>query len=411
MPLVEEEKKILATSGNLALVEDAEIVQLGYENYGLEPFYYLANRGGTDQKLQQISERFDSLEEAQEQFRERAAKHEKAPSQEEPEQSGRLAPKVLKKKIFLPIREQELLPAVAQAMEYHVEVVPIVLDEGTQVARAELKPGEKPIAYEVLRRGNELEGLHPQFSPTLDRLRFDARQDSNALEKALQKAQELAAQKLTMDDLIAGFSKATPENQEKLLHSAFRNALDGWKEPEKGIEAQPQENPEKEPAKSLDQDLTKDWPKAPTPPNPSPTQEPERPTYQRQKPVPLLAQKNRPWVLDYGDHIVVTRRAMFGVGRRAQEKREQAVGYALQAAVQRFGQPIHFEGNPAFLRQTAELAVKLGIELEPGSKLAEQIYREVQEREQQLRGNILGFARKAPQQQQIPQAMDLGLER
>lgn len=413
MPLVEEEKKVLATSGNLALVQDAEVVQAGYENYGLEPFYYLASRSDANQRLQQVSDRFDSLEEAQEQFHARAAAQEKTPAQD-PEQAERLAPKRLKKKVLLPILDQNLPSAVAQAMEFRVEVVPIVFHEGTQLARAELQSGEKPIAYEVLRRGNDLEGLNPQFSPTLDRLRFDARQDPEALQKALQKAQELAAQKLGMDDLIAGYSKAAPENQEKLLRSAFRNTLDGWKEPEqapeKATEPQPPSVLKEEPAKTADQDLTKDWPKAPTPPQQPEKVEPERPTYQRQKPVPLLAQKNRPWVLDYGDHITVTRRAMFGVGRKAQEKREQAVGYALQAAVQRFGQPIHFVGNPAFLRQTAELAVKLGIELEPGNKLAEQIYREVQERQQQLSGNVLGPARKSAQQQ-ITQQVDPGLER
>ncbi|MBU2754980.1 hypothetical protein HFU84_06980 [Acidithiobacillus sp. CV18-2] len=128
-----------------------------------------------------------------------------------------------------------------------------------------------------------------------------------------------------------------------------------------------------------------------------------RPSFARQKPVPILAHKNRPLVLDYGDHITVTRRAMLGIGRTAQEKRELAVGTALQAAVQRFGQPVHFEGHPAFLKQTAEMAVKMGIQLEPGNKLAAEIYQKAlkdQEQSRAPRGNVLGPARQQPQKQQ-----------
>jgi hypothetical protein len=125
--------------------------------------------------------------------------------------------------------------------------------------------------------------------------------------------------------------------------------------------------------------------------------------------VALLTHKNRPLVLDYGDHITVTRRAMLGIGSRAREKREQAVTTALQAAVQRFGEPIHFEGNPKFLRETAEMAVKLGIRLEPGSKLAEQVYKEAQERAVKARGNTLEPARKTEPQKSRQQ--DIGLER
>lgn len=90
----------------------------------------------------------------------------------------------------------------------------------------------------------------------------------------------------------------------------------------------------------------------------------------------LLAnpRNNKPHVKDYGDRLVVTRRAMFGMGKAAQAKREQAVTVGLQAAAERFGQPVRFEGNPAFLEETAKQAVKLGIKLEPGNKLAEAIY-------------------------------------
>ena len=435
-----------------------------------------------------------------------------------PGENVRALPRVLKKKLTLPITGEVDLPkAVREAMEYRVEVIPLVLDEGSVLARSELKPGEKPIAYTVLRRGNDLDDLNPQFSTTIDRERFDVRKDPQVLEKALEKAQALASHKLDMDDVIPGYRKATPENQEKLLRSVFRNTLDKWREPaQRSVARTPdpkleegekvlnradrllliegsrvvqygyedygmepyyalaevrtdgklqrlqdfasreaaeqewqQRQKEKSPLDLSEQSApesakvgdsarnrpeletatpeqsqkaipTKDTqepavkaepgvqPKVPAVQAPEPN--PDRPTFARQKPVPILARKNRPLVLDYGDHITVTRRAMFGIGRRAQEKREQAVGYALQAAVQRFGEPIHFEGNPAFLQETAEMAAKMGIQLEPGSKLAEQIYREVQKKERVARGNTLGPARRHPERQQAVH-QDRGLER
>ena len=110
-----------------------------------------------------------------------------------PRENVRALPRVLKKKLTLPITGEVDLPkAVREAMEYRVEVIPLVLDEGLVLARSELKPGEKPIAYTVLRRGNDLDDLNPQFSTTIDRERFDARKDPQALEKALEKAQALA---------------------------------------------------------------------------------------------------------------------------------------------------------------------------------------------------------------------------
>lgn len=344
-----------------------------------------------------------------------------------PAEKSRAVPKVIKKKLTLPITGEVDLPeAVREAMNYRVEVVPLVLDEGSVLARSELKPGEQPIAYEVLRRGNDLEGLNPLFSVAVDRMRFDARQDPQAAEKAIQKAQELAALKLDRNLLIPGYGKATPENQEKLLHSAFRDALDDRKTPAKAPEQSQESDPAKpEPERPLEPEkevsatkqpgpkspepdnaeLVRNWPKAQgTPPAKA------RPAFERHAPEPLLTHKNRPLVLDYGDHITVTRRAMMGIGTSARQKRELAVSTALQAAVQRFGEPVHFEGNPRFLRETAAMAVKLGIPLEPGSKLAEQVYREAREQAARERGNTLGPARKAPEPQKILQ-QDPGLER
>ena len=326
-----------------------------------------------------------------------------------PTEKSRAVPKIIKKKLTLPISGEVDLPqAVREAMNYRVEMVPLVLDEGSVLARSELKPGEQPIAYEVLRRGNDLEGLDPQFSVTLDRMRFDTRQDPQAAEKAIQKARELAAQKLGMSQLIPGYDKATPENQEKLLKSAFRDALDDGTARAKIPEQSQESGPAKPGPKSLELDnaeLLQNWPDAQrTPPAKA------RPVFERHAPEPLLVYKNRPLVLDYGDQITVTRRAMMGIGTSARQRREQAVSTALQAAVQRFGEPVHFEGNPQFLRETAAMAVKLGISLEPGSKLAEEVYREAQEQAAREQGNALGPARKAPEPQKNLQ-QDHGLER
>ncbi|MDA8154252.1 MAG: hypothetical protein M0003_16325, partial [Acidithiobacillus sp.] len=260
-----------------------------------------------------------------------------------PTEKSRAVPKVFKKKLTLPITGEIDLPQVVQeAMNYRVEMVPLVLDEGSVLARSELKPGEQPIAYEVLRRGNDLEGLDPQFSVTLDRMRFDTRQDPQAAEKAIQKARELAAQKLGMSQLIPGYDKATPENQEKLLKSAFHDALDDGKARAKIPEQSQESGPAKPGPKSPEPDNAErlqNWPDAQrTPPAKA------RPVFERHAPEPLLAHKNRPLVLDYGDHITVTRRAMMGIGTSARQRREQAVSTALQAAVQRFGEPVHFEG-------------------------------------------------------------------
>ena len=150
-------------------------------------------------------------------------------------------------------------------------------------------------------------------------------------------------------------------------------------------------------------DLLENWPSlSPQQPSAPPDHgDGEQKNYERHDPIPLLSHKNRPLVLDYGDHIAVTRRAMFGIGRRAQSKRENAVSTALLAARDRFGEPIHFSGDPAFVRETANMAVKLGIALEPGNDLAKHAYEQALQRAAAERGNVLEPSRKAhiPQKQ------------
>ena len=182
----------------------------------------------------------------------------------------------------------------------------------------------------------------------------------------------------------------------------------------------------KAPEQSME-DLVKDWPQSIAPKKP--TLEPEVPApeftaqtnrreFPRIKPPKTLLghpRNNKPMVLDHGDHITVTRRALLGIGKRAQEKRENAVATGLQAAAERFGQPVHFEGSPAFLKETADMAVKLGIALEPGNKLAEYYYQKALEKQakdkqvENAKGNF--FAQSVEKQKERKSEVGKGLER
>ncbi len=188
------------------------------------------------------------------------------------------------------------------------------------------------------------------------------------------------------------------------------------KEERERAEKERQEKATREKEKAKDgpstDDIMRDWPTG------IPTPEQPKKNFERKKTPDILLdhpRNGKPLVKDYGDHIVVTRRALLGIGRRTQEKREQAVGVALQAAAERFGTPIHFEGNPIFLRETAKMAVKLGIPLEPGSKLGEQIYkaeleRQRKEQERALKRNA--FSQSLQKQKELEPKKELrkGLE-
>lgn len=135
---------------------------------------------------------------------------------------------------------------------------------------------------------------------------------------------------------------------------------------------------------------------------------------EKRPPQVLLAnpRNGKPHVKDYGDHIVVTRRAMFGMGRAAAQKREQAMTVGLQAAAERFGQPVRFEGSPAFLQEAAKQAVRLGIQLEPANKEAARVYQqELQRREQELaraKAREVVFSPSKDRTQEKTQGMGIG---
>jgi len=136
-----------------------------------------------------------------------------------------------------------------------------------------------------------------------------------------------------------------------------------------------------------------DWPGT-SQKSPEPLAPPEKPRFERKNPPEVLFAnpKGKPYVLDHGDKVTVTNRAMLGLGHEAAEKREKAVEIALKAAVDRFGEPVRFQGSRAFMEETVKLALQRGIALEPGSPMAKEIY----ERAIQERGNQLGPAKAAP---------------
>lgn len=115
---------------------------------------------------------------------------------------------------------------------------------------------------------------------------------------------------------------------------------------------------------------------------------PEKLRFERKNPPEVLFAnpRGKPYVLDHGDKVTVTNRAMLGLGHEAAEKRQKAVEIGLKAAMDRFGEPVRFQGNRAFLEETVKVAMERGIALEPGSPMARDIY----ERAIKERGNQLG---------------------
>ncbi|MBN6744677.1 hypothetical protein JKG41_06275 [Acidithiobacillus sp. MC2.1] len=157
--------------------------------------------------------------------------------------------------------------------------------------------------------------------------------------------------------------------------------------PEKSVEAEIADatgkKPDQEPQQRTitEPDPLADWPGT-SQKSPEPLMPPEKPRFERKNPPEVLFAnpKGKPYVLDHGDKVTVTNRAMLGLGREAAEKRQKAVEIGLKAAVDRFGEPVRFQGNRAFLEETVKVA------LEPGGPMARDIY----ERAIKERGNQLG---------------------
>ncbi len=148
------------------------------------------------------------------------------------------------------------------------------------------------------------------------------------------------------------------------------------KEPE-----QPEVAPKGVAEPTTEEDLTKDWPGSPAkdaqdPEQKAPESEPVRTFPKKSPPEVLLAdpKRGKALVLDHGDKVSVTNRAMLGIGREAEDRRNKSVEVALKAAKERFGEPVRFSGSRAFEEKTIEMAVRLGIELEPASEHGKRAY-------------------------------------
>ncbi|MHB1321732.1 MAG: LPD7 domain-containing protein [Acidithiobacillus ferrivorans] len=170
--------------------------------------------------------------------------------------------------------------------------------------------------------------------------------------------------------------------------------------PEKSVEAEIADatgkKPDQEPQQKTitEPDPLADWPGASQKSLEPRIMPPEKPGFERKNPPEVLFAnpKGKPYVLDHGDKVTVTNRAMLGLGHEAAEKRQKAVEIGLKAAVERFGEPVRFQGSRAFLEETVKVAMERGIKLEPGSPMAKEIY----DRATREHGNQLGPSKAAP---------------
>ncbi len=202
----------------------------------------------------------------------------------------------------------------------------------------------------------------------------------------LAEAARLDPSKLAVDDRRFWYAK-----EAHLDRMAQIKQKEQEKSPETALETPAQEKPmDPETQQALD-----DWPGGGTRGKPTPGGEqtpggePSRPAQaapgREQTPVPKFERirppailldngKGQPHVLDHGDKITVTNRAMFGVGSSAREKKRQAVEVALSAAAKRYGEPVHFQGSEKFMEETIAVAIQRGIKLEPGNEAAKRMY-------------------------------------
>ncbi len=148
------------------------------------------------------------------------------------------------------------------------------------------------------------------------------------------------------------------------------------REPEPDIPPAPKDpTPAPEESKSKATSLLDNWPTTAGVTAPTPEQRHLFPP--KVPPEVLLSVKpngKKPLVLDHGDRVSVTNRAMAGIGLLARERREAVTGLALQAAKDRFGEPVRFEGTRDFEIATIQAAIKRGIALEPATQRGRQEY-------------------------------------
>lgn len=283
-----------------------------------------------------------------------------------------------------------------------VKMIPLVLDDGTMYP-AHTRP-DLPIAEYAVERTLR-DTRFDEFGKMLGNR--DYREVTQTRAKTLEEAQkqmaEYAQQPVQPQELNA--LKQQNARNVKLYESRLAEQREvpeqAPQEPVKAPEPEQAKDPAKTPEKAPEKDpLGLGDVKKPTEPlfpeqqaEKGPEKEREKPKFERKNPPEVLFAnpKGKPYVLDHGDKVSVTNRAMLGLGHEAAEKRRKAVEIGLKAAVDRFGEPVRFQGNRAFLEETVKVAMERGIALEPGSPMARDIY----ERAIQERGNQLGPSKDA----------------
>lgn len=294
----------------------------------------------------------------------------------------------------IPAKKVDLPDELANQLNPRVQIRPLVLRDGAHLAPLALEPGDVLKGYVV---GGAMDHLPDskdldKSMYSMDRHSFPAKQQRfglEELEQARAAAQKMAAETvITMDGMEAAYQQNTglPFSIRFPGESGKRwDALKVAHQEQVVDVAEQRDGPSEPEQKPSTPDLTANWPGSSLKPEvqaeeqKAPKQESEAPARVFPKKVPpeiLLAdqKKGKPLVLDHGDKVSVTNRAMIGFGKEAEERRNNAVLVGLKAAKERFGEPIRFSGNPAFEVKTIELAVKHGIQLEPATEHGKRAY-------------------------------------
>ena len=284
-----------------------------------------------------------------------------------------------------------------------VQVQGVVVRDGMAYRPETVEPGEEIARWEASRTFQlpEKEGYHPsERRMTIESKSFDTQEEALAYARDL--SQKPASREVLQEYQDKLYPNLSDLNIEK--KAVADQAMEaGIKKGEQTREAPAADLPpkQKETAADIASDMRNmaDQPVPVVPLFPEqqaekgPEKESDKPKFERKNPPEVLFAnpKGKPYVLDHGDKVTVTNRAMLGLGHEAAEKRRKAVEVGLKAAVDRFGEPVRFQGNRAFLEETVKVAMERGIALEPGSPMARDIY----ERAIKERGNQLGPSKDA----------------
>lgn len=291
----------------------------------------------------------------------------------------------------LKLQDNQLPENIAEAAKYQEVVVrPLVLSQGSTIVLGEgkqIEPGDRFLGYSV---GLKSEGLDPhgQVPHWHLRKRFpesgivnDPVKAQEFKAQAMEYAAALAERPLTMESMIPGYDKMTLEEQKRMAMEKFPSAY--RKEPDLTADWPGRaENPSRtDPANGKIPDVAQEpvvrEPAIQEPASQPPEPEARVPRFPKKVPPEILmadSKRGKPLVLDHGDKVSVTNRAMVGLGRDAEERRNKAVEVGLKAAKERFGEPVRFSGSRAFEEKAIEAAVRLGIQLEPATEQGKRAY-------------------------------------